>query len=423
MSPESFVAVRRARARSPLPLALFGATLVVGAGRSAAAQAVTAGEGTRGSDERGALQLGGGEGVSLTLGGYLQVDGRWISGARLQQPDGLLLRRARLVFDAALSDGWHVRLQPDFGQGRVLIQDAFVARERGAMLFRAGRFRPAFGTERMQSSSTLLSPERGIVNSLMPSRSFGAQLQVTRGDWRVAAGGFRTPIGTDVTPVDTDGDVDAVAGTGHDLLLRVARVHRWSGGQAEVQAGVLWGAERGTVDAPAISRLLSVAQQPILAFRNDGTAGGTVRAAGARARASTGALVQTASTLFSLEGALLSQRVEQGARMATPVFVAGAVRAARVWNGKRVGAQEIVPGSSRGAVEFGARAGMVEARGDALSALVTRASATAASTAGVAFSWLPSTLTRMTVGYDVTVRRAGTAPREHALLARWQQGF
>lgn len=391
--------------------------------RSAAAQAATAAPGTRGSDERGALQLGGGDEVSLTLGGYLQVDGRWLSGARLQQPDGLLLRRARLVFDAALTDGWHVRLQPDFGQGRVLIQDAYVARERGGLLLRAGRFRPAFGTERMQSSSTLLSPERGIVNSLMPSRSFGAQVLLSRGDWRLAAGGFRTPIGTDVTPVDTDGDVDAVAGTGHDVLLRMSRVRRFRSGYAEVQVGVLWGAERGTVEAPAASRLLSVAQQPILSFRNDGTVEGTVRAAGTRTRASTGALVQTGTTLFSVEGALLSQRVEQGDRISTPVFLAGAVRAAHVWHGQRVGAQEVLPHSSRGAVEVGARAGVVEAQGGALPGLITRSSVTGASTAGVAVSWLPTPLTRMTVGYDITVRRASSAPHEHALLARWQQGF
>lgn len=400
---------------------VLGAALSPWWSRPAGAQAAAGG--TRGSDERGALQLGGGDEVSLTLGGYLQVDGRWISGARLQQPDGLLLRRARLVFDAALADGWHVRLQPDFGQGRVLIQDAYVARERGTVLWRAGRFRPAFGTERMQSSSTLLAPERGIVNSLMPSRSFGAQVLASRGDWRLAAGGFRTPIGTDVTPVDTDGDVDAVAGTGHDLLLRLARLVRWKGGYAELQTGVLWGAERGTVEAPATSRLLSVAQQPIVSFRNDGTVDGTVRAAGTRTRASTGALVQTGSTLFSLEAALLSQRVAQGERTATPVFLAGAVRAARVWNGVRFGAQEIRPLSARGAVEVGARAGVVEAQGDALSGLLTRSSVTGASTAGVAVSWLPSALTRMTVGYDITVRRGSSAPHEHALLARWQQGF
>jgi hypothetical protein len=54
---------------------------------------------------------------------------------------------------------------------------------------------------------------------------------------------------------------------------------------------------------------------------------------------------------------------------------------------------------------------------------VTRASSTHARTGGVAVSWLPSSLTRLTMAYDLTDRRSDTAPQEHALLIRWQQGF
>lgn len=377
----------------------------------------------RGSDERGGLRLGSGGEAQLTLGGYVQVDGRWISGSASRQPDGVLLRRARLVFDAALPNGWHLRLQPDFGQGRVLVQDAYAGHEGDRVQLRAGRFRPAFGTERMQSSSTLLAPERGIVNSLMPSRSFGVQAIWSPGPWRVAVGGFRTPIGTDVVPVDTDGDVDAVPGSGHDALFRVARTFTWNRGFAEVQGGVLAGRERGTTDAPALSRVLSVAQQPILRFRDDGTEVGTVRADGARTRGSVGALVSGKQLLVGTELAWLQQRVARGVLSATPTVGAAAVRTARVWNGERTRMQEVMPRSARGALEIGVRAGVIGAWGDSLPSLISRASTTHATTGGVAVSWLPTTLTRVTMAYDVTQRRGGTAPYEHALLARWQQGF
>ncbi len=400
----------------------LGLTLVAAQGIGAQATA-TAPPATRGGDERGALRLGGGDDVALTLGGYVQVDGRWISGAASRQPDGVLLRRARLVFDAAMPSGWHVRLQPDFGQGRVLVQDAFAGREGASTIFRAGRFRPAFGTERMQSSSTLLFPERGIVNSLMPSRSFGAQWQWMPAAWRVALGGFRTPIGSDVVPVDTDGDVDLVAGSGHDVLVRVARDFSGAGYMADVQAGVLTGSERGTVDAPAIGRVLSVAQQPILAFRDDGTEFGTVRAAGRRTRLSAGGLFGTRAHLVAFEGALLRQRVQRGATLYEPSVSAVAVRVARVWNADRLRSQELLPRSARGAIEVGARGGVVSAWGEGLASLVTRASSTHARTGGVAVSWLPSSLTRLTMAYDLTDRRSDTAPHEHALLIRWQQGF
>ena len=65
-------------------------------------------------------------GVRLGITGYVQVDGRWVSEATTSVQDGLLVRRARLMFDASGEDGWHLRLQPDFGQGRVKVQDAFV---------------------------------------------------------------------------------------------------------------------------------------------------------------------------------------------------------------------------------------------------------------------------------------------------------
>jgi phosphate-selective porin OprO/OprP len=377
----------------------------------------------RGTDETGALRLGSTADVVLTLGGYLQTDGRWLSGASGQQPDGLLLRRARLVFDAAMQDGWHVRLQPDFGQGRILVQDAYVGRERGALTVRAGRFRPTFGTERMQSSSTLLSPERGIVNSLMPSRSFGAQLGVARGAWHVALGGFRTPVGTDAAPVDTDGDVDAGAGVGYDLLLRVAHTRTWRGGYVDVQAGLLAGSERGTADSPALSRVLSVAQQPILTFRRADGALGTARAAGARTRLSTGALLGSRTSMMALEGALFTQRVDFAQQGYSPTVGAGTLRVARVWNGTRSRLQEIVPRNRTGAFDLGVRGGVVGTWGEGLGAIVTRGSVTHARTAGVAVSWLPSVLTRLTLGYDITTRRSSSAPHEHAVLARWQQGF
>ncbi len=98
--------------------------------------------------------------IRVTLGGYLQVDSRWLSGATQRLPDGIVLRRARLVVDAQMPSGWSLRLQPDFGQGRVQVQDAFVGYEHASFFARVGRFRPNYGLERMQSSSTLLFPER-----------------------------------------------------------------------------------------------------------------------------------------------------------------------------------------------------------------------------------------------------------------------
>lgn len=361
--------------------------------------------------------------VEVTLSGYLQADGRWLSGARLPMPDGFMLRRARFIVDAALPNGWHLRLQPDFGQGRVVVQDAFVGFERRAMLVRVGRFRPNYGLERMQSSSTLLFPERSLINSLAPSRSYGTQVRLTRGAWTVATGGFRTPTGTDAAAIDTDGDIEATIGSGHDLLLRGAWSWRREARYVDAQASVLDGRERGSLESPAMTRILTVSQQPIAAFRNDGTAAGTVVAAGRRRRASAGAIVGTGRTMLALEGAMLSQRGTLNGVAGTVTTMGYVLRSTRVWNGRQLPSQETVPASARGAIEAGVRVAALGSWGDGAGALLSARSDRRAASAGVALGWVPGSLTRLSLAYDVTATAGLREVREHALMFRVQQGF
>ncbi|WP_291163222.1 porin [Gemmatimonas sp. UBA7669] len=361
--------------------------------------------------------------VLVHLSGYLQVDGRWLSGATQNLPDGILLRRARLLVDAQLPSGWGLRLQPDFGQGRVQVQDAFVSHDQSSRQFRAGRFRPSFGLERSQSSSTLLFPERSIINSLVPSRSLGAQLTWRRGIWTLAAGGFRTPIGTDATVLDTDGDVGATVGSGHDLLLRSAWAWRRDERYADLQVSLLDGRERGSDDAPAMIRILTVGQQPLTAFRNDGTEAGTVVASGSRRRASAGGALGSAQWMLAAEGAWLSQRGTIGSVGGTVTTGAAVLRGTWVWNGRLMPSQEIVPSSRRGAVELGLRAGTIGSWGQRAGALISSRSARRAASGGVALGWTPGALTRLSLGYDITASGDLRSVREHALMARVQQTF
>lgn len=361
--------------------------------------------------------------VAVTLSGYIQVDSRWLSGATQRLPDGIVLRRARFIVDAALPNGWHLRLQPDFGQGRVQVQDAYVGFEREGLTVRAGRFRPNYGLERMQSSSTLLFPERSLINSLVPSRSFGSQLRMNRGAWTVTTGGFRTPIGTDAAAIDTDGDVEATIGSGHDLLLRAAWAWRREARYMDVQASILEGRERGSLDSPAMARVLTVGQQPIAAFRNDGTATGTVTAAGTRRRASAGAIVGTGRSTLALETAMLSQRGALNGVGGMVTSMGTVLRANRVWNGRQLPSQEIVPASSRGAFEAGLRAGTLGSWGDGASALLSPLSDRRVVSGGVAVGWVPGTLTRLSLAYDLTATDRLSRVREHALMLRVQQAF
>lgn len=377
---------------------------------------------TRSDDERGGVELALGDEIQLNLGGYLQVDGRWGSGPQSRAPDGLLLRRARLVFDASRADGWHIRLQPDFGQGRVLVQDAFVGwRGRGSAV-RLGRFRPAYGTERMQSSSTLLFPERSIVNTLMPSRSMGAQVSHERGGFTLAIGGFRTPISSDVAVVDTDGDVRATTGTGHDLLTRLNWRRERAGRYADVQASLLAGAEEGTAENPAMARLLSVGQRPLAVFRSDDTEARTVIADGTRGRWSLGGVAGNTRVMLGLERAQQWQQVrldEKGYRVHTAAW---SLRSAMVFGGTRSASQEITPRHRRGAIDIGARAGHLRLRQPQNADLLVDESSLTARTAGVALGWIPTNSTRLSIALDFTSPTLGGGTERSAVL-RWQQGF
>lgn len=400
-------------------LALVGACAV---NRALSAQPVTAPLPAPAGDERSSSRLAGNGEVTLTLGGYLQVDGRMLSGTFPSPSDGLLLRRARLVFDARMPNGVHVRLQPDFGQGRVIVQDAFIGFDKSSGTIRIGRFRPAYGVERSQSSATLLHGERSLANALMPSRNFGVQASVQRGAITLTLGGFHTAI-TPGTPVaDTDGDLEAVDGTGYDGLLRLAWDSRHEQQYRQVQVAVLAGTEAGEVGATGLSRLLTVGQQPLLSYRDDGTAGGTAVADGARQRFLIGGLVGDRHFVTSVEGAVLAQEV----RLGTPRRMTAAAlvwRAAYVLGGTRRPTQEIVPAGPRGAIDIGVRAGSLSAWGDALPTLVTRRSVTHALSGGAALAWVPTVLTRLSVAYDITLVRPERAVREHFLVVRVQQSF
>ncbi len=386
------------------------------------AQSADSTRATPASDERSSLRLASSGDVTLTLGGYLQVDGRMLSASEQPTPDGLLLRRARLVFDAQMPSGWHVRIQPDFGQGRVVIQDAFVGFERQSGIIRIGRFRPAFGVERSQSSASLLHGERSLANALMPSRSFGAQASLRRGSMSIAIGGFRTPIGNSPQLVDTDGDVDAVVGSGYDGLVRIAWAPRRAARYFDAQIAVLSGTEQGDLAATGLSRLLTVGQQPLLAFRNDGTAAGTTTASGPRTRVLLGGVAGDAHFVTAIEGTVFTQQVRLDARRQVS---AGALvwRAAYVRGGTRQPTQEIRPSGPRGAIDIGIRAGGLGVWGQELATVITRRSVTHALSSGVAVAWVPTVLTRLSLGYDITLVRRGAEVREHFLLLRVQQGF
>jgi hypothetical protein len=94
-----------------------------------------------------------------------------------------------------------------------------------------------------------------------------------------------------------------------------------------------------------------------------------------------------------------------------------------VWNGKHLPSQDIVPHSARGAFEAGLRAGTLGSWEDGAASLLSPLSDRRVVSAGVAVGWILSTLTRMSLAYDVTATDGWSRVREHALMLRVQQAF
>jgi phosphate-selective porin OprO/OprP len=113
----------------------------------------------------------------LKLRAYVQADGRFFpGGAATLGTSTFFLRRARSVTDVTLWKYFALRLTPDFGQGRVVLFDAYLDfRPATQFGLRAGKTKPPIGLERLQSATDLRFVERGLPTDLVPNRDVGLQ--------------------------------------------------------------------------------------------------------------------------------------------------------------------------------------------------------------------------------------------------------
>jgi phosphate-selective porin OprO/OprP len=114
----------------------------------------------------------------IRLRGTLHLDGRYIEG---DDPGGtqdtFTATRVRPTIEGTFGEIYDFRFMPDFGQGRAVVQDAWVtARLHPAFQITAGKFKSPVGLERLQSSSDMRWVQRGFPTSLVPNRDLGIQL-------------------------------------------------------------------------------------------------------------------------------------------------------------------------------------------------------------------------------------------------------
>src|SRR6266481_8099029 len=114
----------------------------------------------------------------LNFGGIVQGDGRFFtSGSDKNVGSSFFLNRVRPIITGTLFKYYDFNITPDFGQGRVVLQDAFLnVTYFPQAQFQAGKYKAPFDLERLQSDRDLLFSERGETINLVPNRDTGGEV-------------------------------------------------------------------------------------------------------------------------------------------------------------------------------------------------------------------------------------------------------
>ena len=113
----------------------------------------------------------------IRLRGTLHLDYRNISGT---DPGGtfdtFVATRVRPTIEGTFASIYDFKFMPDFGQGRTVIQDAYVnARFKPGAQVQLGKFKAPIGLERLQSANDMRWVQRGFPTSLVTNRDIGVQ--------------------------------------------------------------------------------------------------------------------------------------------------------------------------------------------------------------------------------------------------------
>jgi phosphate-selective porin OprO/OprP len=114
----------------------------------------------------------------IKLRGVLHFDGRYLGN---DDPNGTTdtwqATRIRPIVDGTVGGIYDFRFTPEFGQGRTVIQDAYVTgRFDPSFQVTAGKFKAPVGLERLQSANDIRFVARAFPTSLAPNRDLGLQV-------------------------------------------------------------------------------------------------------------------------------------------------------------------------------------------------------------------------------------------------------
>jgi len=145
----------------------------------------------------------------VKLRGVLHVDGRFMVDDDTDLSDQWQATRVRPIIEGTVGGIYDFRFTPDFGQGRTVIQDAYVtARFRPEFQLTAGKFKSPVGLERLQSASDNRFVARAFPTNLAPNRDLGLQVAGNLLGDRLSYAAAWLNGSNDGSSSETFGDVD-----------------------------------------------------------------------------------------------------------------------------------------------------------------------------------------------------------------------
>ncbi|PAP78751.1 hypothetical protein BSZ37_11500 [Rubrivirga marina] len=377
------------------------------------------------------------ESFTLRIRGDAQTDGRFFAGdAEELGVDQLYLRRARVNLQGTLGGRYDFKLMPNFGQGRVEIQDAYLdARFTPALAVQAGKFKVPLGLEWLRSPADLHLVELGLPSALVPRRDVGVMVH-----GRVAGGRLSYELGAFDGALDGQ-NADGDATDGKDVAARLFAQPFLSGGGVLRGLGLglaaTWGEESGSLAAPAVASYRSVGGRMVDRLRTGTADSTTVVADGARVRYSPQGYLYSGPASLVAEVVVSTQAVRLGAASADLTAMAWQVVGGYVLTGERATYGRLRPahpldGSGGfGAVEVSARYGELRYDDDAFPLFASpTANARRTQAWAVGLSWYPTANVRAMANYERTTfalpDAAGAAaalPSENLILTRFQIAF
>jgi phosphate-selective porin OprO/OprP len=225
----------------------------------------------RASDQGFRLQSGDDD-YRIRFGGVAQVNGRFFtSGNDKDLSSTFYVNKARPIISGALAKYWEFQIMPDFGQGKVVLQDGWInAGYFTEAQFQLGKYKANMDLERLQSDPALELIQRSQIQNLVPNRDIGAQIQGQLLDGRVAyALALMNGVPNNTASFDSDNN-DGKDFVGRLFLTPLKPTEMdWLNGLGFGLAGT-YGNERGNT----ISSYKTWGQSTWFSYNNDVTAAG-----------------------------------------------------------------------------------------------------------------------------------------------------